>query len=74
VELIKIEEISSPFRWRASPALIDEDSGGAVNVSYVKDYCRAPGGRLTTRCYGHIIDAKNITGQSINVDGSLVMS
>jgi len=60
--------------WRASSALIDEDSGGAVNGLRVKDYCCAPGGRLITRCPGHIIDAKSITAQSINVAGGLVMS
>jgi len=31
----------------------------AVHRSHVEDYCRAPRGRLTTRCHGHIIDDKS---------------
>ena len=28
-----------------------------------KDYCKAPRGRLTTRCYGYIIGDKSDEGQ-----------
>jgi len=62
--LKKIGKVSSPFEWRAWPALIDEDCGDcAVHGSHVEDYCRAPRWNLTTRCHGYIIGDKRDEGQ-----------
>ncbi len=60
----KIGEVSSLFGWRASPALIDEDSKVCGTwLVLCRHYYQAPRGRLTTRYHDYIIGDKSDESQ-----------